>query len=147
MSDPFHIPFEDSDSCWCSVHDGDIAPMLAALDILKDRKHDPDLPATCVVADRVWRTSPVLPMGGRITMERLTCPSPSSSGDNDNIFVRVNINDGIVPLPYCKSGPGESCPLRHFVNHVQRRGTEVGEFGDVCGLEGDAGHITFLHQD
>lgn len=147
MSDTFHTPFEDTDSCRCSAHDGDLAPLLAALEIFKDPKHDPYLPTTHVVADRVWRTSPVLPMGARITMERLTCPSPSSLADDANSFIRVNVNDGIVPLSHCDSGPGRSCPLKQFVDYVQRRGAEVGEFGDVCGLEGDAGHITFLHQD
>jgi acid phosphatase len=83
-------------------------------------------------------------MGGRITLERLTCPSFPA---DEEAFIRVNVNDGIVPLPYCKSGPGKSCPLSQFVEYVQRRRTEVGDFGDVCGLEGDAGHITFLHQD
>lgn len=88
-----------------------------------------------------------MPMGGRITLERLACPSSSNSIGNNGPFIRVNINDGIVPLPYCQSGPGKSCPLSQFVDFVQRRRAEVGEFGDVCGLDGDAGHISFLHQD
>lgn len=128
-----------------SVHDGDIAPFLAALEIFKDSKHDPDLPTSHLVADRVWRTSSVLPMGGRITLERLTC-SPSTSPDDAGPFIRVNVNDGIVPLPYCNSGPGKSCPLQQFAEYVQQRSAEVGEFGDACGIDGDAGHIKFLHQ-
>lgn len=130
-------------SC-CSVHDGDIAPFLEALDIMKDPKYDPHLPTTHRVADRVWRTSSVLPMGGRIILERMTCSSYRN--ENDTAFVRVNVNDKIVPLPYCKSGPGSSCPLNEFLTHVQRRGQEVGDFGRVCGLDGDAGQITFLKQ-
>lgn len=125
-----------------SVHDGDIAPFLTALEILKDPKYDPALPTTHIAKDRVWRTSTVMPMGGRITLERLNCPSSP-----EDSFIRININDGIVPLPFCKSGPAKSCPLRQFVEFVQQRRAEVGEFGDVCGLEGDVGRITFLHQD
>jgi hypothetical protein len=30
---------------------------------------------------------------------------------------------------------------------VRRRKLEVGDFGKVCGLDGDVGRITFLHQD
>ncbi|KAL4977929.1 hypothetical protein BDW66DRAFT_165317 [Aspergillus desertorum] len=113
------------------VHDGDIAPFLEALDILKDPKYDPHLPTTYRADDRVWRTSSVLPMGGRIIVERMTC-SPPDNGRKIEVgtFLRVNINDKIVPLPYCKSGPGLSCPLREFIAHVGRRNLEVGNFGE-----------------
>ncbi|KAF7595014.1 acid phosphatase pho5 [Aspergillus hancockii] len=129
------------------VHDGDIAPFLTALDIMRDPKYDPYLPTTHRATDRVWRTSSVMPMGGRIVLERLTCPVSAESSNDKNTFLRVNINDKNMPLPYCKSGPGLSCPLEEFVSHVERRRLEVGEFGEVCGLEGDAGYITFLRQD
>ena len=130
-----------------SVHDGDIAPFLEALDILKDPKYDPELPATYRADDRVWRTSSVLPMGGRIILERITCSSIDSDRKPDEgTFIRVNINDKIVPLPYCKTGPGLSCPLDEFNGHVGRRNLEVGNFGEVCGLDGDVGRITFLKQ-
>ncbi|GMF74204.1 unnamed protein product [Aspergillus oryzae] len=129
------------------VHDGDIAPLVTAMDILKDPKYDPFLPTTHRVEDRVWRTSSVMPMGGRIVFERLTCPTSSAKDPSgEEAFLRVNINDKIVPLPYCKSGPGLSCPLKEFVDHVERRRSEVGDFGEVCGLEKDVGYITFLRQ-
>ncbi|KAE8387504.1 histidine phosphatase superfamily [Aspergillus alliaceus] len=130
------------------VHDGDIAPFITALDILKDTKYDPSLPTTHRVADRVWRTSSVMPMGGRIVLERLACPASSvEEPKGREAFLRINMNDKIVPLPYCQSGPGLSCPLEEFVGHVDRRRSEVGEFGDVCGLKGDVGYINFLRHD
>ncbi|KAJ5742705.1 uncharacterized protein N7511_011106 [Penicillium nucicola] len=120
------------------VHDGDIAPLITTLGVLgSDKEH---LPTTHVVADRMWRISSILPMGARVTLERMSC-----SG-NDEPYVRVNINDGIMPLPLCKSGPGEACPLTSFVNYVHRRKSEVGEFAEICGLQGDIGSFTFLHQ-
>ncbi len=62
-------------------------------------------------------------------------------------FVRINVNDGIVALPGCFSGPGSSCPLEGFVSHVRRRGEEVGDFRKLCGLGEDApNRITFLPQ-
>ena len=63
-------------------------------------------------------------------------------------FVRININDGIVALPSCSnSGPGSSCPLEEFLAHVRRRGEEVGDFRELCGLGPEApDRITFLHQ-
>lgn len=113
---------------------------------MKDEKYDPFLPVTHRAEDRIWYTSTVMPMGGRVTLERMAC-SPTDPAHNMNeTFLRININDKIVPLPYCKSGPGLSCPLTEFVGHVDRIRVEVGEFGDVCGLDGDVGRITFLRQ-
>ena len=137
-----------------SVHDGDIAPLITALNILNDSKYDPELPTTHIVPDRIWRTSSILPMGGRVTLERMACPSPEADGSGDssgdgrrmNIFIRINVNDRIVHLPYCTSGPGGSCPLDDFLDYVRRRKTEVGDFAELCGLREDVGYISFLGQ-
>ncbi|KAL4917720.1 histidine phosphatase superfamily [Aspergillus aurantiobrunneus] len=129
------------------VHDGDISPFLDALDIMKDQKYDPVLPTTHRATDRVWRTSSTLPMGARIILERMTCSSAEDGAKGgESAFLRVNINDKMVPLPYCKSGPGFSCPLDEFKSHVARRNVEVGDFGTVCGLDGDVGRVSFLKQ-
>lgn len=123
-----------------SVHDGDIAPFLTALGIFTgDKEH---LPVTHIAANRDWQISPILPMGARITLERLTC-SPAYHEPH----IRININDQIISLPFCKSGPGGSCPLSRFVEHVHQRKQEVGDFAERCGLDRHAGHISFLHQD
>lgn len=123
-----------------SVHDGDIAPFLTALGIFTGDKEL--LPTTHIAANREWRISPILPMGARVTLERLSC-----SPNHEDPYVRININDRITPLPFCRSGPGESCPLNQFVEHVSERRQEVGDFAERCELTGDAGHISFLHQD
>lgn len=142
-----------------SVHDGDIVPMLSALDIFPSAA---PLPTTHRDPSRTWRLSQVTPMSGRIIFERLTC-TPSSHMNiphrrlhqtplhqqqaPNNTYVRININDGIVALPNCTSGPGSSCPLGEFLAFVKRRGEEVGDFREVCGLGGDVpGAIGFLHQ-
>lgn len=78
-------------------------------------------------------------MGARITLERLTC--------SHEAFVRININDRIVPLPSCDSGPGESCALPSFIDYVSRRNEEFGNFGEVCGLQDHNESITFLRQE
>ena len=149
-----------------SVHDGDIAPMITALDVI----NDPDnLPATHIAHARKWRKSQVSPMGGRIILEVLSCkakyqsrPTQNLSGENssseeqdrraaasflDGKFVRLNINDGITALPDCNSGPGRSCPLPQFVARTKRREGEVGSFKVLCNLDdGVAGGISFLKQ-
>lgn len=84
-------------------------------------------------------------MGGRIVFERMTC-SPTKN-KNGGIFVRFNVNDGIVALPGCQSGPGHSCPLDHFMEHVKERGVLGGDFREVCGLGSEvADRPTFLKQ-
>ena len=100
-------------------------------------------------------------MGGRIIFERLACPAAQECWSNapfypnhvyceplhDDIFVRVNVNDGILPIPGCDSGPASSCPLDDFLKRVQKRGEQIDDFGKACGLgKVAAQRITFLHQ-
>lgn len=126
-----------------SVHDGDISPLLAALDIFKDLRNTP-LPPTQIAADRSWKTSTILPMGARIIFERMTCPTEDDT--DDEVYVRININDRIVQIPGCVTDPGHTCSLDSFIHYVAIRKEKVGDFGDMCGLEGHAEKITFLHQ-
>lgn len=126
-----------------SVHDGDIAPMIAALDVINDNEH---LPITHIPHDRKWRKSQVSPMGGRIIFELLSCNTTGSASPPDK-FVRLNINDGITAIPGCDSGPGKSCPLDEFVARTKRKGEKLEDFRELCELDGDAaGEITFLNQ-
>lgn len=117
--------------------------MLAALDLFHD---DEPLPVTHEAKDRAWRTSQITQMGGRVTFERLSCAD--SSTQKSSQFVRININDGIVAMPGCESGPGRSCPLGEFLEGIRWRGEELGDFRKVCGLTGAdvPDRITFLHQ-
>ena len=126
----------------CSAHDGDIVPMIAALDIVNDAEH---LPLTHIQHDRKWRMSRVSPMGGRTIFEVLSCKSRDDATEAK--YVRLNINDGITAIPGCESGPGSSCRLDDFVARTKQKGEEVGDFRERCGLgEGSADRITFLHQ-
>ncbi|KAL8654913.1 MAG: hypothetical protein Q9210_001217 [Variospora velana] len=136
------------------VHDGDIIPLLAALDLFPTVE---PLPVTHrAPSSRAWRSSQIVPMNGRIIFERLTCkPSSRNTSKGGGVhhqaagehFIRININDGIVGLQICASGPGSSCPLEDFLTLVRRRVEEVGDFRTVCGLEAGApAKIMFLHQ-
>lgn len=124
------------------VHDGDIAPLMTALNVMNDDEH---LPVTHIEHGRKWRKSQVTPMGGRVIFELLSCRLDSDEGEKK--YVRLNINDGITAIPGCDSGPGKSCPLEQFAARTKKRGEEVGDFKKVCGLDDDAAEqITFLHQ-
>ncbi|KAF2839772.1 phosphoglycerate mutase-like protein [Patellaria atrata CBS 101060] len=130
------------------VHDGDIVPLFAALDLFPDNEH---LPVTHIPPNRNWRTSQSVPMGARVIFELLNCGDESDydsagAGNKPHHFVRVNVNDGIVAVPGCDDGPGRSCELGRWAERVRKRGEDVGRFGDVCGVEGDERGISFLHQ-
>jgi acid phosphatase len=120
--------------------------MLTALDIINPKDH---LPLTHIPHDSVWRKSQVSPMGGRIIFEVMACQMETRGwlGGRDR-FVRININDGITALPGCDTGPGKSCRLSAFAARIKRKGDEVGDFKEMCGLEGPTvpDSITFLHQ-
>ncbi|KAI4163546.1 MAG: hypothetical protein LQ342_002818 [Letrouitia transgressa] len=146
------------------VHDGDIVPMLAALNLLPSTHH---LPVTHREASRSWKLSQVVPMNGRIIFERLHCDGsalpatakrqaqpkgprqtpPEKADPYKSSFVRININDGVVALPGCANGPGSSCAVEDFAAFVRKRGEEIGGFRETCGLGRNASaRITFLHQ-
>jgi acid phosphatase len=100
-------------------------------------------------------------MGGRFILERFVCPAPADCWDNgplypnhvycnpakNETFVRININDGIVPIPGCADGPDESCSLESFVKRVEQRRRKIPSFADICGMpEGAPQTLTFLEQ-
>jgi acid phosphatase len=123
------------------THDSDMIPTFNMLDLFHD---DIPLPTTHVVKSRKWKTSQMVPMGGRLVIERLSCEDSKSQRSP---YVRLNINDGIVALPGCKSGPGSSCPLNEFVSMMEQRLAKAGDFRSMCGLPDSAPDgITFLKQ-
>ncbi|KKY14297.1 putative multiple inositol polyphosphate phosphatase [Phaeomoniella chlamydospora] len=128
------------------VHDGDIIPILSALGYPAGYDNEPcetKMPSDTLVLDRAYRTSDITPMGGRIILERLQCESAGSQ----EIYVRLNINDGIVPIGHDTSGPGHSTTLQDFKDYLMVRAKMAGDFREVCGLEMSApSKITFLHQ-
>ncbi|KAI5197755.1 phosphoglycerate mutase-like protein [Aureobasidium subglaciale] len=135
------------------AHDNNILSLLTALDLFPILE---ELPTDHVPEDRSWRTSTLIPMGGRVIFERMVyCHSNAPLYPNhiycdpplDEPYVRIVINDGVVAIPGCDDGPGRSCPLASFERRVMLRGWEVGDFGRLCELEeGSPSKISFLHQ-
>lgn len=116
--------------------------MLAALGLFEDTE---DLPVDKIAEDRKWKTSQITPMGGRILFERINCATKGS--EEKDVYIRLNVNDGIVALDGCSDGPGSSCSLNGFLEHVKNRGEIGGDFRNVCGLSEDApDRLTFLRQ-
>lgn len=83
-------------------------------------------------------------MGGRIILERLECRKDDSE---ELHYVRVIVNDAIVPVPGCSGEIRRGCRLDAFTDLVEKRRAQLGDFKRLCGLSEDApGIITFLHQ-
>jgi acid phosphatase len=138
------------------VHDSDIVLMLATLGIyngdeLLERKQNERevdglsyLPTDSIVSNRSWRTSDLVPMGGRIIVERLNCRK-STSMDQSRAYIRLVINDGITAIG--DSYRNGMATLESFQQLLHDRGEVVGDFREICGLNDSAPNsITFLHQ-
>ena len=50
-------------------------------------------------------------------------------------LIFFQLNDGVIPIPGCRNGPGNSCPLSNFTALVEERGDILGSFVDRCGLK------------
>ena len=134
------------------VHDGDIIPLMATLGII-DEDTDPTtdkpalLPTQHRKRDRNWKTSDIVPMGGRVVFERIHC-NTSLQAVQDRRFVRLLINDGHVKLGNRKGDLlGNDLTVEEFEGMVEERRGRFGDFRGVCGLPGDGpAGIDFLHQ-
>lgn len=130
------------------VHDGDIVPVMATLQILNEHLVRQELPTDQMKSDRRWKTSDVVPMGGRLIFERIACGTASSTNPNE-YFVRLFINDGLVKFPGLRSMGKikHAVALADFQRFIASRRDLFGDFREVCKLSKEAPHrITFLHQ-
>lgn len=133
------------------VHDGDIVPVMATLGILNEPPAEEKLPTDRAKTGRNWRTSDVVPMGGRLIFERIACETESKTTSTEH-SVRLFINDGLIDLGKLPSsglvkGIDGAISLRDFQRMVSSKGEHWGDFRKVCALPDDAAdRITFLHQ-
>jgi acid phosphatase len=128
------------------VHDGDIVPVLATLQMLDEPVMSQELPTDRVKKDRTWRTSDVVPMGGRMIFERISCGSELSNREH---FVRLFINDGLMKLSVLPQASHieNAVGLGDFQDFVASKRNIFGGFKEECSLsENTPDHITFLHQ-
>ncbi|OJT13455.1 Acid phosphatase PHO1 [Trametes pubescens] len=138
------------------THDNNLPPVVAALGIwnTSDARGVYPLSPSRADARRTFRSSYLVSFLGHVALERLSCDAhaPSSAvrhtagqvvaaagtSAGAQKYVRIRINDAVVPVPGCASGPGSSCPMEGFVKHVQARGAVAGDFVERCGLQGVA---------
>lgn len=105
------------------THDNDLGPVIASLGI----QNNTALNNKTITENRQFYSSRVMPFGGRIAFERMSCR-------DQNKYVRVLVNDAVNVLPGCDSGPGGMCELSKFASYIEQRGVLAGDFVKTCGI-------------
>lgn len=96
-----------------SSHDTNITPILAALGI--GTPHE-DLPRDRMPFPNTYSIGEIMPMGGHLTLERMACNATATS--KKDTYVRVILNEAVVPFTSCQEGPGFSCALSNYAKLV-----------------------------
>ncbi|KAA8916123.1 hypothetical protein TRICI_001774 [Trichomonascus ciferrii] len=132
------------------THHDDVTALFTALGFWNPRQplpkdYRPDHGSPWVAAD-------ISPMKQHLTIERLECHDNhycntsdcdcdcDSSSDNcdcswnDGQFVRVLLNDAVLPIPECRNGPGHSCALDRFTKLVESR---LVDYCSTCEIDSD----------
>lgn len=99
-------------SVWLSfTHDTDILNYLTTIGLFDDGR---PLNATHVpFRDHAFRKSWQVPMGARVYTQKFQCSNSS--------YVRYVVNDAVIPIESCSSGPGFSCPEDDFYDYAESR--------------------------
>lgn len=118
---------DDAGSLFFSFsHDNDLVRYLTALGLYDD---DEPLPVDYVDFRNHFKSSEIVPMGGRLITERLNCYNETS--ETTDQYVRLILNDQVLPFGDCTSGPGFSCPLETYLETVD---SMVYDFPSECAM-------------
>ncbi|KAM5426434.1 Acid phosphatase PHO11 [Saccharomyces cerevisiae] len=109
---------------WLSfTHDTDILNYLTTIGIIDDQNN---LTAEHVpFMENTFHRSWYVPQGARVYTEKFQC--------SNDTYVRYVINDAVVPIETCSTGPGFSCEINDFYDYAEKRvaGTD---FLKVCNV-------------
>lgn len=97
---------------WISfTHDTDIVNLMTTIGLFDNgKKLDPSyVPFRDLVYHKSWQT----PQGARLYTQKYQCSNES--------YVRYVLNDVVIPLETCSSGPGFSCPVDDFYDYAADR--------------------------
>lgn len=134
------------------THETDILKVLSIMGIDAPQNVS-TYDATQVRYNSSYCISDLVPQGARFVLERLSCKSnasePSyvnqypqafnsssyvaSTTNTSNIYVRVVINEAVVPLTDCADGPGASCNLNDFSDWVETK-LQGNDFVSRCNI-------------
>lgn len=121
------------------IHDSDLLTFTTALGLFEP---DYDLSTSEIEHDSVFKVSEIAPMGGRIVHERLECKVKNETES----FVRVIVNDAVIPIPGCQGGPGFSCSLDGYKNVIDNRLGNT-TYIEACGVNSTVPQYTTFYWD
>lgn len=114
---PYNLTFSFS-------HDNDLMTFVTALGLFDDY-----LSPEYVDFHSVFHSSEIVPMGGRMVHEKLSC----TVANKTDSFVRIVLNDAVIPIPGCQDGPGFSCSLAGYKdNYREMLGNQT--YTQACGV-------------
>ncbi|GKZ64150.1 acid phosphatase pho5 [Aspergillus niger] len=118
------------------AHDTNITPILAALGVLIP---DEDLPLDRVAFGNPYSIGNIVPMGGHLTIERLSCQATALS--DEGTYVRLVLNEAVLPFNDCTSGPGYSCPLANYTAILNK---DLPDYTTTCNVSASyPQHLSF----
>ena len=103
------------------THDTDLLHFMNALGLFQYEKED--LSTRNIDFARFFKTSELVPMGARIVIERYTIKNEK--------YIRVLVNDAVIPIPECQNGPFFTCKLSKLKDIVYEKMQEC-NFVDKC---------------
>lgn len=118
------------------THDHDLLYFMNALGIF-DYQESPLLYKR-IAFNRWFRTARFVPMGARVVIERYTKKSEK--------LIRVLVNDSVIPLPQCQSGPSYMCKLSKLREMLELRRKKE-NFVERCHLDADVPHALSFYRD
>lgn len=115
------------------AHDTDIENYLATVGLFDNGE---ELNSSYVpFRDHVYHKAWMVPMGARIYTEKFQCGNES--------FVRYIVNDAVIPIESCSSGPGFSCPMNDFIDYSNKR-LEGLDYAKTCEISKSGTNVTEL---
>ncbi|CCH44613.1 Repressible acid phosphatase [Wickerhamomyces ciferrii] len=131
---PYNLTFSFS-------HDSDLLTYTTALGIFEP---DYDLSVEEIEFGSIFRSSEIIPMGGRLSTEKLSCKDVFTNETED--FVRLIANDAVIPIPGCQSGPGFSCSLDGYKKNLDERLGNT-TYVEACGVNETYPQYTTFYWD
>ncbi|KAG0669492.1 acid phosphatase pho5 [Kluyveromyces marxianus] len=117
---------------WLSfTHDTDILNYLTTVGLFDDGKklNTSYVPFLQHTFHKAWLT----PMGARLYTEKFQC--------SNETYVRYTLNDAVIPIESCSTGPGFSCPEKQFYSYANKRLQGL-NFVKSCNITSSSNHTS-----